>query len=66
MLSRVIAARTDEGGGAGGSSKRSGAASIADLCDVYTQSGLEGSYAELLRVYDVRELSTHQQQAQVN
>jgi hypothetical protein len=30
------------------------AATICDLCDVYTQNGLEGKWSELLKVYDVR------------
>ncbi|TYZ65447.1 hypothetical protein PybrP1_011726 [[Pythium] brassicae (nom. inval.)] len=54
MLSRVIAARSDERGGAGGNSKRSAADGITDLCDVFTHTGLEGSWEDLLRVYDQR------------
>uniref|UniRef100_K3WQA4 Uncharacterized protein n=1 Tax=Globisporangium ultimum (strain ATCC 200006 / CBS 805.95 / DAOM BR144) TaxID=431595 RepID=K3WQA4_GLOUD len=30
------------------------AATICDLCDVYTQNGLEGKWSELLKVYDQR------------
>lgn len=52
MLARVIAGRGDERSAAG-SGKRTAAAAVADLCDVYTQSGLEGSWTELLQVYDV-------------
>lgn len=30
------------------------AATICDLCDVYTQNDIEGKWNELLKVYDVR------------
>lgn len=58
MLSRVISA--GRGGGAGGaddkaaSAKRTAPVAITDLCDVYTQNGVEGKWNELLKVYDVR------------
>ena len=31
-----------------------GAATICDLCDLYTQSELKGKWTELAAVYDVR------------
>lgn len=48
MLQRSAGKPTDEDRAA------ASAAALCDLCDVYTRSGLSGTWNDLARVYDVR------------